>query len=670
MVLLHIAMLAAQAVPPEPPRLDEIIVTGERRERRLQDTAASVAVFTDEDLRGLAAADRLESLLALVPNVQLGSGGEAPTIRGQDSTGVIRDLPAFLGGTRPRTTLQIDGRPADYFELVFGLASLWDVDRIEAFRSPQTITQGRNAIAGAIFIETADPTFDWSARARAIGSASGHRQLSAAVGGPAVGDDIAFRLSADWGRDRPSSDIVDSMIGASPDIDKQSLIRLKFLARPTAELRIETGISHSHSQMPQFEGIRAPFKQRRDPLATYGVFGSWIDALTSEIGFDLSPSFTSTTTLTASKSRFRRYAPQGLGQALVKKRLLTGEQLVRWTASDRLSLLGGVHLLDERIDQYIDISLLKGVGEFDDRQGSLGMFGEVEWKATPTWTLAGALRYQRDTQDRGGAIVGVGPPATLDYAGRFHAWMPRLSLRWSPTARLTLGALTQKAYNPGGSTLLLNGVTDSFDAETLWDHELFARGTMRNRALRWSVNLFLQQFRDAQRPQSEEIEVAGGPPVTITSLDNAPRARSYGAEAEIDWQANSRLRLKGGLGLLSTRITKTLDPADPLHGREFQRAPHISASVAIEWKPIEPLTLSSQVRGHGDYFSDDSNSPARRIGAGMIADAKATYDFGPAKLSAYVRNLANRFQLTYLLSATWATAADPREFGIELDANF
>ena len=114
---LVMLLLAAQPgspppapVPAPPPRSEpepDIIITGERRPRRMRDTAASVAVFGAADLDRLPAADRLESLLPMVPNIQLGSGGEAPTIRGQDTTGVVRDLPAFLGGTRPRTTLQV-----------------------------------------------------------------------------------------------------------------------------------------------------------------------------------------------------------------------------------------------------------------------------------------------------------------------------------------------------------------------------------------------------------------------------------------------------------------------------------------------------------------------------------------------------------------------------------
>lgn len=43
-------------------------------------------------------------------------------------------------------------------------ASPWDVEQIEVLRGPQSTTQGRNTMAGAIVVNTKDPTFDWEAR--------------------------------------------------------------------------------------------------------------------------------------------------------------------------------------------------------------------------------------------------------------------------------------------------------------------------------------------------------------------------------------------------------------------------------------------------------------------------------------------------------------------------
>lgn len=163
---------------------EDIIVAGERVTRSLRETSSSVEVFTSKVLETAPGADRLDEILELVPNVTFGTGSLGPTIRGQDSTGSLQDLPAFLGGNRPRVTLQVDGRAVGFNEFVFGVAPIWDVRQIEVFRSPQTTTQGRNSIAGAIFVKTNDPTYQWEAAARAIAGDLDTRQLSGVLSGP------------------------------------------------------------------------------------------------------------------------------------------------------------------------------------------------------------------------------------------------------------------------------------------------------------------------------------------------------------------------------------------------------------------------------------------------------------------------------------------------------
>ena len=198
-LLSAIASIAiiAQAPPVAAGEPPDIIVTGERVPRTLRETPASVVVATEKTMDEQAAPDRIEQVLDLIPNVQISSGGEGPTIRGLDTTGPTRDLPAFLGGTQPRTTLIVDGRAVGFQEFVFGAAPVWDVERIEVFRSPQTTTQGRNSISGAIFVHSNDPSPTAEFRARAIVGNLGTRQLSAVASGPVIADQLAMRVVGD-----------------------------------------------------------------------------------------------------------------------------------------------------------------------------------------------------------------------------------------------------------------------------------------------------------------------------------------------------------------------------------------------------------------------------------------------------------------------------------------
>ncbi len=178
--------------------MQEVLVTGERLARPQSETASSVVVYSGERVESLSGADRIEQVLALTPNVQLGSGGVGPTIRGQDSTGVLRDSarvsrwdPAPGDACRSMVAQSVTMSSS------FGLSSVWDVESVEIFRSPQTTTQGRNSIGGAIFVETRDPEYAWEGRVRVSGGNYDTWQGSAVVSGPLVADQLAFRIAGD-----------------------------------------------------------------------------------------------------------------------------------------------------------------------------------------------------------------------------------------------------------------------------------------------------------------------------------------------------------------------------------------------------------------------------------------------------------------------------------------
>jgi iron complex outermembrane recepter protein len=678
--VLGLILAAQSAMNPTPAAqlepLEEIVVTGERIARTLGETASSVAVTTAPMLEAAAAPDRLEQILAMVPNVQLGSGGEGATIRGQDSTGVLRELPAFLGGTRPRATLTIDGRSASYNEYAFGLASIWDVERIEVFRSPQTTTQGRNSIAGAIFIETRDPSFEWERSLRVLEGNYATRQVSGALSGPIVDKQLAFRLSGDVRRSRTSSRITSRAIGADANRDEFDLLRFKLSAAPKAlsDSTFELTYSHVHSEMPQIEGIEQPFRERRNPNAGYGIFGIQVDSLTGVFEHKTSERLALKATASVGDSDIRRFAPAGLGENEVRGRDHSFEALLDWTPRKAVRLTGGVHYLGSSLSQTTDLTAaLLGRGTFADRQHSVGVFGETNLVLAPKLTLTAGLRYQWDEQRRQGGLDGAGAPIRLDFDRSFDAWLPKASLAYDLTENGRIGLLAQRAYNPGGVSInLTRRAAIEFEAETLWDYEAFVRATLLDNKLSIRANVFHYDMVDSQRSLIREFVLVGGQVARFQEISNAPRARSQGLEAQVDWRVNRRLSVGAALGVLATKITATPTPSDPMLGNQFQRAPRLSAAASIDWRPLAPLRLSAQLRYHSSYFSDDAETALLRIGGSTTLDAKASYRRGPFTVFGYVRNVFDKFHLTSLgvpLGRT-ATAGDPREFGLGLEVRY
>lgn len=665
------AAAAAQPVSAGSNEAQAIVVTGERVKRSLKDTASSVVVVTKSDIEA-ASADRVEQVLDLIPNVQISSGGEGPTIRGQDTTGPTRDLPAFLGGTRPRTTLIVDGRAVSFNEFVFGTSPLWDVERIEVFRTPQTTTQGRNSIAGAIFVTTAEPSFVPEYRARAIVGDAHTRQLSAVASGPLAGGHVAWRLAGDYRFSHPSSRIADTVAGADPNRDLYGLVRFKLLAMPAAlpAARIEFGYSHTQSKSPQIEGIRPPFRERRDPLDGYGTFHTNVDAVTARFGYAPDKTLDLSAVLTAGDNDAHRFAPPGLGDSVIRSRDWSGEAVATWSPADPLRVTGGLSHYRSMLRQSIDLSQLSGEGRFRDRQDSTGLFGEASWTMAPKAVLTAGLRYQRDKQVRVGALDRSVGSIRLDYDRTFEALLPKFSFAYDFNPRLSAGVLVQRAYNPGGTTLRFDtGAPDNFGAEKLWDYELFARASLLGDTLNLSANLFYYDQHDAQRAQPITIVAPTGALVTFADLFNVPRARSYGLETSADWHLGRRLSARAGLGLLRTKIVDA-GAAAAFDGKQFQRSPRFSASAAVDWRPLDRLRLSAQLRHNSGYFSDDLQTASRRIDGWTKLDARAEWQAGKFRLFGYARNILDKFYLTYVFSPTLATAGDPRELGVGLEASF
>jgi len=177
-------------------------------------------------------------------------------------------------------------------------------------------------------------------------------------------------------------------------------------------------------------------------------------------------------------------------------------------------------------------------------------------------------------------------------------------------------------------------------------------------------------MRNAQRGQPIVIFAPTGAPVTFADLFNVPKARSTGAELSVKWRPTANFSAGMGLGLLSTRITQAEAPFAQFEGKHFQRSPNFSASASLVWEPVPRLTLSAQARHNSGYFSDDLNRPDRKVSGWTKVDAQAAYDFGRFRVSGYVRNLFDKFYPTYFFSSTFATAGDPREVGIGLEAGF
>ena len=173
-------------------RLEKIIVTGQKVDRSIQETATSVDVVTAKELADYNLND-LSDIFIRSANVTTTFGGTGYTIRGITNTNVTG------AGIGDLATIYVDGAPMPRDAIQSGPLAVWDVSQVEILKGPQSTLQGRNSLAGAIIINTADPTFEWSGKVGAqYFDENGESRLGVAVGGPLIDDQLAFRLAAEW----------------------------------------------------------------------------------------------------------------------------------------------------------------------------------------------------------------------------------------------------------------------------------------------------------------------------------------------------------------------------------------------------------------------------------------------------------------------------------------
>lgn len=168
-------------------QLEEIIVTAQHRAQSLQDVPVSVSAMGGEKMQE-AGINRLEDLQAYIPNLTISPSGLSTDI-------FIRGIGSGMNqGFEQSVGMYVDG--IYYGRAQLAQAPFLDLERVEILRGPQNILQGKNSIAGAISIVTAQPSEEFEAfLSGSYESGVGEKVSDLMVSGP-IGDRFGIRLAA------------------------------------------------------------------------------------------------------------------------------------------------------------------------------------------------------------------------------------------------------------------------------------------------------------------------------------------------------------------------------------------------------------------------------------------------------------------------------------------
>ncbi|MFN4114239.1 MAG: TonB-dependent receptor [Sphingomonadaceae bacterium] len=171
----------------------EIIVTARKRDELLKDVPMAIRVINDQAIEreGIRT---VEDLSRRVPGLTFDHGGFLA-----DTRPAIRGMQSERG--RPSVAILLDGLDLSGENMVIGGGGaavntlLFDLDRIEVVKGPQSVLWGRNAFAGAVNFVSREPRPELEGRLNLDLAEGGLLALDGAINLPIISDRVALRLN-------------------------------------------------------------------------------------------------------------------------------------------------------------------------------------------------------------------------------------------------------------------------------------------------------------------------------------------------------------------------------------------------------------------------------------------------------------------------------------------
>ena len=147
------------------------------------------------------------------------------------------------------------------------------MQQIEVLRGSQSSVQGRNALAGAVVVTTADPTYDQDGKFRLTYAEDNTYQVAGAYGNAIIEDQLAFRVAADYQKTDGFIDHVNAEKNA--DFEQRLVLRGKLLFEPKAvdDLSIKLTVEHTDNDTGESrKTVNTSFSVTDDAFADFDVF--------------------------------------------------------------------------------------------------------------------------------------------------------------------------------------------------------------------------------------------------------------------------------------------------------------------------------------------------------------------------------------------------------------
>ena len=242
------------------------------------------------------------------------------------------------------------------------------------------------------------------------------------------------------------------------------------------------------------------------------------------------------------------------------------------------------------------------------------------------WRSYGGLRRERDAAT--GAVTLDAPIA--DASGLTPT--ARAGVRQRMTGDIWWRAAAYAGFRPPTLNELHrpfrvgNDVTEANSAlkpETLYG---FEAGLAGEGAVRWTLSAFYNQLRDPITNVTIGVgpgtfPVAGFIPAggVLRQRRNVGEINAYGVEGDVETELSRAWALRAAFSWTHARVDGAA-AATQLTGKRPAQAPALTLTAGARWRPLEPLSLTADLRYEGTRFEDDLN--LRRLKSGASLDLR------------------------------------------------
>jgi len=574
---------------------------------RLKQSPAAVPgsmTVIDSQLINASGARDISELLRLVPGMMVGNiNGNQPAVNyhGTNAT-AARRMQVLIDG---RSVYRAGLATVDWSDIAVAME---DIERIEVFRGPNTVSYGANALMAVVNIITRNPADSHGTRMKVTRGQRGINDFYASQGTGWDGGDLRLSLSGlqddGFDSDRNGADYRDSRrlnrfnLAVSQTLDERQSIDWQLNAkdgtnqRPYTYRPVFSGVTDAGNNADAIaKSYAGSLRWNLDinpdhSLYVQGTAQHWDRQQTwracdAELSF--SPELTRLWQLNPNYTErlarnIERFTGQGAAPGTAQERDLANQVLDQWKRGARKTLCGDIDQssresryeleLQDTLSLSESLRLVSGMNYRYDRadsdtyfNGTLDdttwrTFGQLEWRATEHWLLQGGAMFE-DARLSGSSLT---PRVAVNYLIN-----PRHGLRavYSEAVRspdmfennvnwsYRVTHLKPVAYGQSSARYFVRtrGPGD-LDQEHMRSRELGYNGYFAEQGLAVDVKFFYDEITGMiSEPLRNNQYIAS----------NANTARFTGAETQFDWNINRADRLRLTYAYVDAQASNPLD---------------------------------------------------------------------------------------------------------------